>query len=105
MVDAGREKELTVNDAMETQAMPTTATRRGRSAARVALALGAFLAAVLLWAIPAQAWEGFYVAKMEPDQTQAGGHPNVKIRMNWDNSTFHENHEAAPSNPCLCDDP
>ena len=25
--------------------------------------------------------------------------------MNWDNSTYHENAPAAPSNPCICDDP
>ena len=105
MVDAGREKERKVNDAMETQEMPATVMPLGRSAGRVVLALAALIAAVLLWAVPAQAWEGFYIANMEPSLTQAGGHPDVKIRMNWDNSTFHENHEAAPSNPCLCDDP
>ena len=88
MVDVGPKKELKVNDAMKTKAMPATAVPPGRSAGRVALALGAFLAAVLLWTVPAQAWEGFYIAKMEPDQTQAGGHPNVSFRMNWDNSTF-----------------
>ncbi len=68
MVDARREKELKVNEAMGTQAMPAGTMPLGRSAARVALALGALIAAVLLWAAPAQAWEGFYVAEHGPEQ-------------------------------------
>jgi hypothetical protein len=105
MADAQRERELKVNEAMETQGISGAPTAASRSAGRLALALTAFLAAVLLWAVPAQAWEGFYVANMEPSLTQAGGHPDVKIEMNWDNSLYHEDHPAAPSNPCLCDDP
>jgi hypothetical protein len=105
MVDARRERELKVKDGMETQGLAAAGRPAGRTAVRLALTLAAFLTAVLLWAVPAQAWEGFYVANMEPSLTQAGGHPDVKIEMNWDNSTFHEDHEAAPSNPCLCDDP
>ena len=46
MVDAGREKERKVNDAMKAQEMPATVMPLGRSAGRVALALGAFFAAV-----------------------------------------------------------
>jgi hypothetical protein len=105
MADARRERELKVNEAMGTQAIAAKTVPLGRSTGRVLLALGALIAAVFVWAAPAQAWEGFYIAEMKPDQTQAGGHPNIKIKMNWDNSLFHENSSAPPSNPCLCDDP
>ena len=105
MVDARREKELKVNEAMGTHAIAAGTMPLGHRAARVALALGGLIVAILLWAAPAHAWEGFYVAEMYPNNSQAGGHPDVKIQMNWDNSTHHENAPAAPSNPCICDDP
>jgi hypothetical protein len=105
MVDARREKELKVNQAMGTHVIAAVTVPPGHRAARLALALGALITAVLLWAAPAHAWEGFYIAEMYPSESQAGGHPDVKIQMNWDNSTHHENAPTAPSNPCICDDP
>src|SRR5829696_9880731 len=50
---ASREKELKVN-----------------STRRLLLGLGALIAAALLWTAPAQAWEGWHIAEMKPDQTQ-----------------------------------
>src|SRR5262245_5357950 len=105
MVDARCEKGLTVNETMGSNAVTAETMPQGHRVARLALALGALIAAVLLWAAPVHAWEGFHVAEMYPSDSQAGGHPNVKIQMNWDNSLYNNNEFAPPNNPCMCDDP
>jgi hypothetical protein len=105
MADARFDKELTVNEAMGTQAMTARFFPAGRSVARLALALAATFAAVLLWTAPAHAWEGIELFEMTPSETQAGGHPDVTIKMKWENSVVHEGVQGGPSNPCNCDDP
>ena len=92
MVDGRRDKET---ETMK-QAIPF----------RLTLLLGALLAGLCVWVGSAQAYEGINRFDMVPNGTQAGGHPDVIIEMEWDNSVFHEGPEApVPSNPCRCDDP
>lgn len=71
---------------------------------RVAMALGALLTGLCLWAAPAQAWEGINVFEMGPSDTQAGGHPDISLAMEWDDSIKHEGKEAPVINLCGCDD-
>jgi hypothetical protein len=71
---------------------------------RIAIALGALLAGICLWAGPAQAYEGINVFNMGPSTTQAGGHPDISLEMEWDDSIKHEGKEAPISNICGCDD-
>ncbi len=72
--------------------------------ARKFLLLIAAVTAFLAWSVPAQAYEGITKWEMTPSGTQAGGHPNVSMHMEWDNRTFDEGQQKAPSNPCGCDD-
>ena len=71
---------------------------------RVAIALGALLAGLCLWAGTAQAYEGINVFEMGPTTTQAGGHPDISLTMEWDDSIKKEGKESPPSNVCGCDD-
>jgi hypothetical protein len=71
---------------------------------RAGLALAALLAGLCLWAAQAQAYEGINRFDMVPNGTQAGGHPDVIVEMEWDNSIFHEGEQVSPNNPCACDD-
>jgi hypothetical protein len=62
------------------------------------------LAALCLWAVSASAYEGINEFTMIPDGTQAGGHPDVKIQMEWNDSEYNNGAYSPPSNPCACDD-
>lgn len=75
-----------------------------RSAMRLVLLLAGLIAATCLWTAPAQAWEGINVFKMVPSGTQAGGHPDVSIVMEWDDSAHHNGVFQSGENPCQCDD-
>jgi hypothetical protein len=79
-------------------------TCRRRSSLRVALALGALLLGLCLWAGPAQAYEGINIFRMGPSTTQAGGHPDIRIELEWDDSIKHEGNFSPPNNICGCDD-
>lgn len=71
---------------------------------RVAIAFAALLAGSCLLAGSAQAWEGINIFEMGPSTTQAGGHPDITLMMEWDDSIKHEGQAAPPSNICGCDD-
>jgi hypothetical protein len=71
---------------------------------RFVITLGALLAGLCLSAGPAQAYEGINVFEMGPSTTQAGGHPDISLTMEWDDSIKKEGKEAPPSNVCGCDD-
>jgi hypothetical protein len=75
-----------------------------RRISTIGLAFAALLAAASLWAGSAQAAEGIDLFEMTPTDTQAGGHPDVTIKMEWDDSA-HEGGKSGPSTtPCACDD-
>jgi hypothetical protein len=61
--------------------------------------------ALLGLAASAQAYEGIDKFEMTPSGTQAGGHPDVKIDMEYDDSEHLNGFQAPPSIPCACDDP
>ena len=83
--------------------METTTMKTGTSF-RIALALGALLAGLCLFSASAQGYEGINVFNMTPNGTQAGGHPDVRIDLEWDNSRFLDGETAGPVIPCICDD-
>jgi hypothetical protein len=70
----------------------------------LALGLTAVMAALLLWGAPAHAAEGIVGFDMTPTGTQAGGHPDVHIHMDWNDSQHENDQVVAPSVPCVCDD-
>jgi hypothetical protein len=74
-----------------------------------AAGLGVFLltlVAFCIWGSEAESHVGLRYFKMIPSDTQAGGHPDVRIEMGWDASTIKNGEFGAPPNhPCACDDP
>ena len=69
--------------------------------------IGVAALVVGFWVMSANA--GAYVGvnyfNMEPAGTQAGGHPDVTLEMEWDNSQVHEGEFTIPNRECQCDDP
>jgi hypothetical protein len=84
------------------------ASAAGHDGARPFLALGLAFAMALvgfcLWSASADAYEGITKWEMAPSTTQAGGHPDVSMGMEWNNSVFKDGQQLPPSNPCGCDD-
>jgi hypothetical protein len=107
MVDGRRDKEpTTMNVDTVTQGMAAThRDPRRASAVGLALVLAALVLGVCVWsASPADAHVGINTFTMVPTGTQAGGHPDVDINMEWDTSESLDGGEVPPSNPCVCDD-
>ena len=77
---------------------------KGSSSLRVILVLGALLAGLCLWSVPAQGYVGINEFTMEPDGTQAGGHPDALISMSWDTAETEDGNSAPPITECACDD-
>lgn len=78
----------------------TTASTLGR----VGVLAFTLIACLALWSARAQAYEGIDQFVMAPSGTQAGGHPDVHIDMEWDDSEHKEGQLAPPATPCVCDD-
>jgi hypothetical protein len=76
---------------------------------RLAITAAALLAAILAWsaldARPASGYLGITKFVMEPNDTQAGGHPDIMIEGHWNNRAFL-NQEIQPDAPagCNCQD-
>ena len=81
--------------------------------APVARGIAAGLAVLLMalvglsvWTSEAESHVGLTSFEIIPSDTQAGGHPNVRLEMTWDASTIKNGEFGAPPNhPCACDDP
>src|SRR5262245_47003229 len=75
----------------------------------LATALGAVLLALValcIWTAKAESYVALRDFQIIPSSTQAGGHPDVRLEMEWDASTIKEGKfGATPDNPCACDDP
>jgi hypothetical protein len=103
MVDGGAMKETTTMKTVTNTGMKE-ASWAGRSALRLCLVLATLVAGLCAFSAPADAWVGLNNFTMVPSGTQAGGHPDVAIELEWDNSEVHEGNYTSPSNECVCDD-
>jgi hypothetical protein len=106
MVDGHGYKETTtkMRTGAVTQAGGDGSPTSGRWAVRFALCLSAAFALLCFWGASANAYEALNEFTMIPSGTQAGGHPDVNITMEWDDSEIKDGNFASPSNPCACDD-
>jgi hypothetical protein len=75
----------------------------------VATGLGAVLlalVAICTWSSQAESYVALRDFQIIPSNTQAGGHPDVRLEMAWDASTIKDGKFGAPPiTACECDDP
>jgi hypothetical protein len=79
-----------------------------RASRLVAAGLGTVLLALIAlctWSAQAESYVGITDFQMTPSNTQAGGHPDVRIEMKWNASNVKDGEFVEPDKPCECDDP
>jgi hypothetical protein len=103
MADGRVDKETTTMKTV-TQSRALETPYGGSAMLRVCLALAALLAGLCIWSATAQSHVGLNQFAMTPSATQAGGHPDVTMELEWDNSEVLDGQQTAPSTECACDD-
>ncbi|HEY7257267.1 MAG TPA: hypothetical protein VH476_11370 [Solirubrobacterales bacterium] len=68
------------------------------------IGVAALLVGLSAMSANAGAYVGVNYFTMVPSGTQAGGHPDVTLEMEWDNSQIHEGEFTVPDKECQCDD-
>jgi hypothetical protein len=72
--------------------------KKGRRVGAPAAVTALLAAAFAIWAGPASADTGLVKLEAEPTATQAGGHPDIRV------SVEYKSRRDAPYDPCHCDD-
>ena len=109
MVDGLGTKEITTMNSVTPNESGPAACVPARVSRGFAAGLALLLMALIglsVWTAEAESYVGLTGFEIIPSDTQAGGHPDVRLEMTWDASTIKNGEFGAPPNhPCACDDP
>jgi hypothetical protein len=109
MVDGSETRENTTMNGVTLNESGAAGYEQARVSRGIAAGLAVLLMALIgfsVWTSEAESHVGLTGFEIIPSDTQAGGHPNVRLEMTWDASTIKNGEfNAPPNNPCVCDDP